>query len=376
LSALRIARMLALIALVGLILTSLLVALLQGPGEMLPAIGSFARGVGGSTTAIGTTGEKLTPILLIGVAASIAFRAGLFDVGQVGQYLFGGLLAGAVAPVIPGPGIVIIALSLLVGAAAGALWATFVYRVVRVTGLQLVVLSLVANYMAASLAALMTRTLFQDPTAYDVAATRPVPQKAWLPLLLPQTALTIGLLVALAALATAWLVISRTAIGHRVTMFGRNPLAASLAGVDSPRFEGRVLAVAGAVCGLAGAIEVLGVFHGYQDGTLGGSNSIAWTGLTAAILVPSGVLALLPVSLLLAALNTGFQGIQQSLGLSSGLSTLLAGVVIITAAFAIRNPASRATTRHRPRRADGEDKTAVTGRRSSVAAALRREPDG
>jgi simple sugar transport system permease protein len=368
--------MLVLIVLVGLILTGLLVALLQGPGEMLPAIGSFANGVAGSTTAIGATGENLTPILLIAVAASIAFRAGLFDVGQVGQYLFGGLFAGAVAPVIPGPGVVIIAVSLLVGAAAGALWATLVYRVVRVTGLQLVVLSLVANYMAASLAALMTRTLFQDPTAYDVAATRPVPQKAWLPLLLPQTALTIGLLVAVAAVPTAWLVISGTAVGHRLTMFGRNPLAASLAGVDARRFEGQVLAIAGAVCGLAGAIEVLGVFHGYQDGTLGGSNSIAWTGLTAAILVPSGVLALLPVSLLLAALNTGFEGIQQSLGLSSGLSTLLAGVVIITAAFAIRNPDSRAALRRRPRRTDVDHEASASGRRSSVAAALRREPGG
>ena len=71
------------------------------------------------------------------------------------------------------------------------------------------------------------------------------------------------------------------------------------------------------------------------------TSTIAWTGLTAAILVPTGVLALLPAALLLAALTTGFNGVQINLGISTGLSALLEGVVVITAAFAMRSTAGR-----------------------------------
>lgn len=348
-SPLRLGRTLTLVALLGLILTSLLVALMRGPGDVLPAIGSFASGVGGSPTAIGATVQALVPILMIGLAACIAFRASLFDIGQVGQFLFGGVCAGAVAPLMPGPGIVIMLASLLAGVAGGAVWSTLVARFAEITGKNLVILSLIANYMAVGLAGLVTRTLLQDPGYYNVTATRPVPQQAWLPILLPNTSLHAGILLALFALVITWIVLNRTAIGHRLIMFGRNPLAASLAGVQERQFKARVLAVTGAICGLAGAVEVLGVYHGYQEGTLGGSGSIAWTGLTAAMLVPSGLLALLPVSLLLAALSTGFEGIQRELGISSGLSTLLAGIVIVTAAFATRSPASPMRRRRPPR---------------------------
>jgi general nucleoside transport system permease protein len=337
-SALRVAGTLALVTVLGLILSTVLVALIQGPDDALPALSSFVDGVAGSPTAIGATGKTLTPILLIGVAACLAFRAGLFDVGQVGQFLMGGVAAGAVAPIVPGPGAIVIVATLLAGALAGAIWSTLVSRLAVITGLELVVLSLVANYLADGLARLATSTVLQDPEAYSVTRTRPVPTEAWLPTLLPRTSLHAGILLALAAVAVSWVVLTRTAVGHRLTMFGRNPSAAALAGVDPVRFPSKVLGVTGAVCGAAGAIEVLGVYHGYQDATLGGANSIAWTGLTAAFLVPAGLFALVPVSTLLAALVTGFAGIQRDLGIPTGLGTLLAGIVVIAAAFSVRSP--------------------------------------
>jgi simple sugar transport system permease protein len=131
-------------------------------------------------------------------------------------------------------------------------------------------------------------------------------------------------------------------------MYGSNPAAAAVAGVDPHRFELGVLATSGAICGFAGAIEVLGVYHGYQDATLGGTNSIAWTGLTAAMLVSSGVLALVPVSALLASLVTGLAGVQRDLGIATGLSTLLVGVVVIASALAIRSSKTGTRAAKRP----------------------------
>lgn len=335
-NALRLARVLLVVAALGALITSVLVALVQSPSSVGPALDSFGQGIAGNPTALGTTANALTPILLVSVAACVAFRAGFFDVGQVGQVLFGGVAAGAVAPKVPGPGIVVIVVVLVVAAAAGAVWSLAVSSLSRWTGLELVVLSLVANYLADALARLTTRTVFQDPAAYGVIATRTVPRRAWLPRLWPGTNFHLGLLIALVVFVAAWFVLRQTVFGHRLTMFGRNPVAARLSGVDAARFRLQTLGVTGAVCGIAGAVQVLGVFHRYQDGSLGGSNSVAWTGLTAAILVPAGIAALLPVGALLAALTTGFNGVQIDIGISTGLSALLQGVVVLAAALAVR----------------------------------------
>ena len=288
---LRVTLTLSLVFVSAIVLASLMVGLAREPADVPLAIGSFLRGIAGSPTAIGATGRTLTPVLLVGVAACISFRAGLFDVGQVGQFVLGGVVAGAVAAIAPGPGLLTIAISLSAGAATGGLWSLMVARVSAATGMQLVVLSLIANYLAEGLGRLATRTLFQDPKAYSLIATRLVPEDAWLATLLPRTSLHAGIIIALLAFAAMGVVLLRNSIGHRVTMFGYNPIAAALAGVRVTRFQSGILSVTGAICGAAGAIEVLGTFHRYQDASLGGPNSIAWTGVIAVILVPGRVLA-------------------------------------------------------------------------------------
>src|SRR5581483_38212 len=78
------------------------IATVQGPGAIGPSIRAFFDGVAGDRFAIGATASTFVPILLCGLGASIAFRAGLFDVGQPAQLVIGALAAGAVAPVLPG----------------------------------------------------------------------------------------------------------------------------------------------------------------------------------------------------------------------------------------------------------------------------------
>jgi general nucleoside transport system permease protein len=289
-------------------------------------------------TSIGATLTALTPILLIGLGAFVAFRGGAFDVGQVGQFELGGLAAGAIAAAVPGPGWVILLVSLAGGAALGALWSLLVSELSQRFAVELVVLSLIANYLADGVARLATKTLFQDPAQFSVIATRLAPARAWLPLLTFQTSLNAGIFIAVAAAAAVWWLVRRTTFGHRVTMFGANPVAAALSGTDPAGFRRRLLALTGSVCGLAGAVEVLGVFHQYQDGALGGTNSLAWSGLTAALVAGSSVIALLPASVLLACMTTGFAGIQLDLGIDPGLGILLQGLIILTAAFAGRRP--------------------------------------
>jgi ABC-type uncharacterized transport system permease subunit len=218
--------------------------------------------------------------------------------------------------------------------ARGGAWAWLVGQLAATTQVQLVVLSLIANYCADGLVRFVTRTALQDPEAYSVVATRPVPRDAWLPILLPRTSLHVGFVVALLVAVAVWAVVRFTVAGHRLTLYGRNPRFAAVVGVP-PAYPLKVLLVSGCIAGLAGAIEVFGVYHRYQDGVLGGPASIAWTGLTAAILIPGGLLVMVPVSAFLAALTTGLAGIQRELGITSGLGILVQGLLIVLAAVAL-----------------------------------------
>lgn len=344
-SALRRSATLALVVVLGLTVIALLLASLQGVDRIVPGFGAFFSGIAGNPTALAATTRYMTPILLIAVAAGLSVRAGLFDVGQVGQYLIGGMTASSVGASISGPGPVVAIVALLAGMLAAGLWAWLIGALSGATQVQLVVLSLIANYFADGLVRLLTRTLLQDPNAFSVIATRPIPQDAWLPILVPRTSLHFGFLIALAAALIVWAVVRYTTVGHRLTMYGRNPRFAALVGVDPRRYPLRVLFVSGSITGLAGAVEVLGVYHRFQDGTLGGPNSIAWTGLTAAILIPAGLLAMIPVSLFLAALTTGLAGVQRDIGITSGLGTLVQGVLIVIAAVALTDQKVRISPR-------------------------------
>jgi len=338
---LRRAAALGLVVTLGFAVIAVLLAFLQGIDQIGPGFAAFFEGIAGSGTSIASTIRYFTPILLISVSASVSIRAGLFDVGQVGQYVVGGLFAAAVGSAMHGPGIVVATAALLCGAAAGGGWAWLVGRLSEAIKVQLVVLSLIANSFADGLVKFITRTLLQDPEAFSVVATRALPRDAWLPVLVPRTSLHLGVAVAVVIAIAVWAVVRFTTVGHRLTMFGRNPRFAAVVGVDANRYPLRVLLCSGAVAGLAGAIEVLGVYHRFQDGTLGGSNSIAWTGLTAAILIPAGLLAMLPASLFLAALTTGLAGVQRDIGITSGLGTLVQGLLIVIAAVALTERVSR-----------------------------------
>lgn len=317
--------------------TCVVIAAIRGLGGVPGTLGTFAQGVGGSATSLGNTVEFLTPILLVASGALLAFRSGLADIGQVGQFLFGGLTAGALAPVLPGPGWLLIAELVLLGAAAGALWALLVNVFARQLGIQLIVVSLIANYLAQGLATFLNRTLAEYPNLDNVIETRAVPTRAWLPILLPRTTLHAGIVLAVLITLGVVITLRRTAIGHRITMLGKGPEACALWGTPRAMVWLRVNTVSGAICGLAGADEVLGVYHRYIDGTLGGPGSIAWTGLTVALLVPAGVAAIIPVSFAMAALTSGFIEVQIELGLSTGLGTALQGALVVAAAVGIRS---------------------------------------
>ena len=317
-----------------------LIMAMQGPGALVPAVRSFLDGSVSNSYALGITLRTMVPIMLTGLAASLTFRGGLFDVGQPGYLVAGGLAAAVAGASTPGPPLVVICAGLLAGALAGFAWAAGVAWITSLTGAAVVVVSLIAANLADGVAQLLTARVFQDPGATGVVETRAIPDRMLLPVLQPESELRAGIIVAVVLLiAVAWWT-SGTVAGHRLHMFGRNPAFAALAGTPSRPYRRRLTMIGGTVCGLAGALETFAVYGRYVHGTLGGSTSPAWMGVTLAIMVPRSVLTLLPVGFLLAAMQTGFEGVQRDMGIAGSLGMVVQALILVFAAFSRRTSAA------------------------------------
>lgn len=315
------------------------VAIQVGPANLTTALAAFWDGIAGSPTAIGTILTAATPIFLTGLGATIAFRSGVFDLGQEGQFVIGALAAGIVASVMPGATPVVIFITCLSAAAFGAAWSALVYFGSRALGVTIIVMSLLANYVAEGLAAWASAYPFRDPSGGGLAMTRQA--RAQLPAVLPGTALNLGVAI-LIAVVPFWWIWTRSRIGQRQRLLGINRTFAEFAGTAVVRSEALAVMTGGALCGLAGAIQVLGIFGRYIDGSIGGNQSAAWIGVTLAILVARGTWFLLPVALLLASTQIGLLGMQQTVGVSNGMQTLIIGVILCAVALMRRSIGSLA----------------------------------
>jgi general nucleoside transport system permease protein len=325
---------------VALVATAaLLVTAEQGPGALLPATRSFLDGSMTSPYALGVTLRTAAPILLTGLAASLTFRGGLFDVGQPGYLVIGGLTAAVVGSATPGPAPLALCTGLLAGALGGMAWAAGVAWTTSLTGAAIVVVSLISANLAAGVAQLLTARVFQDPGVSGIVETRAVPGGAMLPLLEPESQLRADVLVALVVVvATTWWG-ARTASGHRLRMFGGNPEFAALAGTPPDSYRRRLTMVGGAICGLAGGLAIFGEYGRFLAGTLGGNSSPAWLGITMAVLT-SRFLFLLPAAFLLAAMETGFEGTQRDLGIGGSLGIVIQALLLGLAALSRRTPSA------------------------------------
>lgn len=327
----RATRIMALALLIGLGMAGAIIAAVGGGASLPAAAAAFAEGAYGSGAAWGATLATAVPVLLTGISASIAFRAGVFNLGQPGMFVAGAVAAGAAAPMLAGPPVLNVVSTLVVAMAAGALWAALITAFSRLTAVDVLVISLIMNYLADGLATLLTTRVFRDPTALGVVETRLVPAR--LPLLVEQSSFHAGALLAAAVCVLYWWILNHTSPGHRLRLYGHNPDFAAASGTSRRRYEMHIALAAGAVSGLAGGIQVLGVFLRYIDGSIGGSSSAAWTGMILAILAPLASLLLIPGALFLASLQTGLLGVEREIGVSSRLSLVVQAVVMIAVAY-------------------------------------------
>jgi simple sugar transport system permease protein len=218
------------------------------------------EGALGSQQAIIETLIKATPFILAGLGLALAFRGGLFNIGMEGQLFVGSIVAVLIGYSFELPGIIHIPLALLGGTLGGALWAAGPGYLKARTGAHEVITTIMANFIALRI---INWAVGPDGPmrAADsvIPETPPVFPSARLPLLIPDTRLHSGILIALAAAAVIYWLLWRTIVGFEIRTVGINPSAARYAGISVERNIVLTMVLSGGLGGLAGGIQVMGL---------------------------------------------------------------------------------------------------------------------
>lgn len=315
-------------AVVGAIAVSVLAGLLFAAGFPVgAALSALWRGAFGSSDAVlSSTLVRAIPLLLIGSGMVIALRAGVINLGGDGQLLAGAVAATAIALGVDRWGVLAAALALVGSAAAGAGWALLPAWLKSRFGTLEVVSTIMMNFLALYVVSYLVRGPLQEPAGmYPQSATISV--AAQLPPLVTGTRLHAGLGFAVMAVVVSWLLLEHTAAGFRMRAVGSNPRAAELAGrIDVRRVQRGAFLTSGALAGLAGGIEVLGVTFALYENL---SPGYGYSAIAVALLARLGPMRVVLSALLLGGLAAGATAMQRDAGIPAGAAAFVEATLIL-----------------------------------------------
>lgn len=286
------------------------------------------KGAFGSAFTFGGTLEKFVPLLLTGLAFMIGTRAGMFNMGVEGSLYLGALASAAVAIYLPSnlPGIVVIILSMLGGSLIGALWALIPALLKVYLRVNEVCSTILLNYVAIY----FTTFMVLEPMHGGASSpqTLPILPQAVLKRILPPSRANIGVFIALLILVAMWFIFNRTTLGYRINSTGENPRFAETMGINPKKYMIIGMLLSGAVGGLAGTMEVLGI-HGVFLSNF--SVNTAFDGMLAALIANGSFVALPILSIFIAALKVGALGMERFTSIPKSLIDMIIALFILFA---------------------------------------------
>jgi simple sugar transport system permease protein len=299
-------------------------------GDPIASYRHIAEAAFGEIGVFSDTLVMATPLILVGLACSLAFRMKLWNIGAEGQFFMGAL--GASAVVLSGlvgeetPRLLALGLMLIAGVACGAVWGLIPGWLKAKLNVNEIITTLMLNYIAIALVNFFVFAVWSEG---GFQMSRTFPKSAWLPRLLDYAkevplfrGLTthFGLVLAIIAAAVVWYILYRSRWGYEIRLIGDNPRAAEYAGINIVRNSVLVLMTSGALAGLAGMSEIAGVVHRLQTSI---SPGYGFTGIIIAWLAKLNPIVVILVSILFGGLILAGREIQPA-----GVPRLIQGIIL------------------------------------------------
>ena len=314
------------------LLVSALLVLWAG-APVLRTYGLLFQGGFGSVFALSETLTRATPLVLTGLAATVAFKARLFNIGAEGQLYAGAIAAVAVGGLHGGSGFdapawLLFPLMLAAAALAGALLLLGPALLKLRLGVDEVVTTLLLNFIVLLGVGALLDGPMKDPTALGWPQSVALQGDLELGKLIAQTRVHTGLVWAIALAALLWALMKYTVLGFDIRALGANARAAAFAGVPVTRKMVAVALLSGALAGLAGAIEVAGR-TGYV--TLDMSPGYGYGGIVIAMLAGLHPLGVLAAGVFVAGVQVGADSMSRALA----VPTYIADVIVAASLLAV-----------------------------------------
>ena len=322
--------MVSLAALIGALLIGAIFILLA-KSDPVRAYKVMLTGPFSSSFGLTETLVRTTPLLLTGLGIIISFRSGVLNIGGEGQILIGAIAAAGVALKFESlPSLILFPVVLLSGAAAGGIWGGIAGFLKARLNVNEILSTVMLNQIAAQLYLLLIRGILIDPqeVAYGtgVPQTALLPSTVWMSRLIPGTRLNTGFILALVLAVAVYVLLMKTTVGYRLRAVGAGPEAAKYAGINVPFYMVLSMFLAGALAGLAGTVEVLGVHHRALEDISAGYGFSAIVAALFGRLHPIGVI---PASILFGALILGADMMQRAVSIPAAIVMVIQGFIIL-----------------------------------------------
>ena len=318
---------------IGIPIASVLLALLIGSILLVlidvNPLEAYKYLIFGNFTSIYNISEifvKATPIILTGLAFTFAYRTGLFNIGADGQMFAGaiatvfvGLKTGHLSPVIS------VSLCLMAAMIAGGIWGLIPGLLKGIFGSSEIITTIMLNYVALYLVSYVVDKPLREALGF-YPQTDLIGENAFLPYIIPNTRLHIGILVAIVLAVIVYLILWKTPFGFRLRAVGFNPDGAEYSGISIKKSIIISLVISGALAGVAGFTEINGIHHRLLDNF---SRNVGFDGIAAALLGNTNPIGVVTAAILLGMLQTGANAMQRGVGIPANIVSIIQALIII-----------------------------------------------
>jgi ABC-type uncharacterized transport system permease subunit len=296
--------------------------------NMFTAYGSLLSGSFGSKYAIYETLVQATPLILTGLTATVAFRARIWNIGGEGQFFAGTMGAfwvGNQWGESLGSGVIIPLL--IVGAACtGAIWGAIPGILKARYETNEIITTVMMNFLIIYIMSYLLGGPWRAPDTYYFQTSR-LPQSTYIPKIFSGSRLHWGFVIAVGFLLLIWWLINSTTFGFEIRALGVNRLAAGYAGIGVPKTTVLVMAVSGALAGVAGGVEVAALHHRLtMDMNTAG---YGFAGIIIALLARLKPWAVIIAAIGFGGLRNGAVNMQISTGIPEALVSVVQGLTLL-----------------------------------------------
>ena len=306
-------------------LTMVFVVIFIVSDQPLDAISDFLIGPLTSTRRMGNVIEAMVPLMFTGLAVTMIYRAGLFNLSVEGAFFMGSVAACAFSLSFNLPPMLNLVASMLVAALVGG-FVTLIPGFLKVKcHANELVTSLMLNYVCLNVGLYIIKEFYFDPEM-SANYSYKFPEEMQLPKIIEGTRINTGLIIAIVCVFLVWVLLNKTSFGYKVTVVGKNKTMAKYSGIATGSAILGSQFIGGALAGVGGSVDLFGMYQRFQYSGLTG---YGWDGILIAIVAFYKVQYIPLAALFLAYLRTGADIMSRNSDIPFEIVKIIQALVIV-----------------------------------------------